>query len=318
MIGLGGSRQIYLSKEGRAEGDLEDPSSLDSGSNRPDEPIIDIHQHTSYHGRSDEEMLSHQQLMGITTTILLPAGSDAMTPATNGGEANGLAVGAGGNQECYDIARKHPDRYLFGVNEVPDLPDALDVYESWLERGACMIGELKYGIECDSPDMFRIYELASAYDVPVLMHWEFGTYNHGFERFHKVLEKFSDVCFIGHAQSWWANIDKEHTDQTDLYPDGEVTAGGWTDQLLSDYPNMYGDLSAGSGLNALLRDEEHARDFLDRHQDKLLYGSDCADSAGHGADCQGAQTIDAIRRLAPNKRVERKLLYENAKSLFRL
>ena len=32
-----------------------------------------------------------------------------------------------------------------------------------------------------------------------------------------------------------------------------------TDRLLSDYPNMYGDMSAGSGLNALLRDEEHAR-----------------------------------------------------------
>lgn len=38
------------------------------------EPIIDIHQHTDYAGRSQEKMLAHQRMMGVTTTILLPAG----------------------------------------------------------------------------------------------------------------------------------------------------------------------------------------------------------------------------------------------------
>src|SRR6185295_9112571 len=103
-----------------------------------------------------------------------------------------------------------------------------------------------------------------------------------------------------------------------LYPKGPVTAGGFTDRYLADYPNMYGDLSAGSGLNALTRDEDFARGFLDRHQDKLIYGSDCNDLEGAGAACQGAQTIAAVRRLAGTKAVERKLLYGNAKTLFRL
>ena len=31
---------------------------------------------------------------------------------------------------------------------------------------------------------------------------------------------------------------------------------GLTDRYLTDYPNMYGDLSATSGLNALTRDED--------------------------------------------------------------
>jgi predicted TIM-barrel fold metal-dependent hydrolase len=79
---------------------------------------------------------------------------------------------------------------------------------------------------------------------------------------------------------------------------------------------MFGDLSAGSGLNALTRDEEFAKDFIARHQDKLIYGSDCNDL--DGTTCQGAQTVAAIRRLAPSKAVERKLLYGNAKRLFRL
>jgi predicted TIM-barrel fold metal-dependent hydrolase len=77
-------------------------------------------------------------------------------------------------------------------------------------------------------------------------------------------------------------------------------------------------MSAGSGLNALTRDEDHARGFLDRHQHKILYGSDCADSEGRGPKCQGSQTITALRRLAPNKAAERKILYENARRVFRL
>ncbi len=32
-----------------------------------------------------------------------------------------------------------------------------------------------------------------------------------------------------------------------MYPKGPVTPGGLTDRYLSDYPNLYGDLSAGSG-----------------------------------------------------------------------
>ena len=187
-----------------------------------------------------------------------------------------------------------------------------------MKLGAPVIGELKFNLEVDSPEMRKVYELADAYNVPVLMHFQYEMYNRGFDKFHKMLKKYKRVNFIGHSQTWWANIDKNHTNQNILYPKGKVTAGGLTDRLLSDYPNMYADMSGGSGLNALTRDEDHAREFIGRHQDKLLYGSDCADTAGKGAACQGAQTLEAIRRLSPSKEIERKLLYHNAKKLFRL
>jgi predicted TIM-barrel fold metal-dependent hydrolase len=133
-----------------------------------------------------------------------------------------------------------------------------------------------------------------------------------------MLERHPKTTFIGHAQTWWANVDKHHEDQAVLYPKGKVTPGGITDRYLSDYPNMYGDLSAGSGLNAFTRDEDHAREFMQRHQDKLLYGSDCNDLVGTGAKCSGAQMIAAIRRLSPSKEIARKLLYQNAKRVFRI
>ena len=282
------------------------------------EPIIDIHQHSNYGGRTEKQLIDHQRAMGITTTILLPSGRPAFTAATHEGASNGLGGETDGTEICYRLAQKYPGEFTFGANDVPDVPGAVSEIEKYLNLGAKIIGESKFGVECDSPEMQNIYRLAQEYDVPVLMHWQHGRYNHGFERFHKMLEKYPGVNFIGHAQTWWANIDKNHTDQTKMYPKTKVTPGGLTDRYLSDYPNMYADMSAGSGLNSLLRDEDHARGFIERHQDKLLYGSDCNDSVGYGDKCQGSQTIAAIRRLSPSKEIERKLLYENSKKLFRI
>lgn len=282
-------------------------------------PVIDIHQHTRYHDRNDLEMVRHQREMGISHTILLPAGEYVETLATGDGESNGLGgVNAGGNASCRAVANRYPGEFLFGANAVPDMPDAVKQLEYNLERGACVIGEMKFRLDCDSPQMMRIYEVARAWDVPVLLHWQHGRYNHGFERFYKVLEAFPEVNFIGHAQTWWANIDKDHEDQSVLYPDGSVTAGGWTDTLLSDYDNCYGDLSAGSGLNSLRRDMEHAAWFLEKHQDKLLYGSDCADAEGTGEECQGYGTLQTVRSLCTSREMEKKFLYDNANELFRL
>jgi len=283
-----------------------------------DEPIIDIHQHAGYAGRSDDALLAHQRAMGATTTILLPAGRSVSTASTHKGVSNGLQAQCLGNDACFQIVKAHPKAYVSGSNEVPDLADALQEIERYLKRGAVLIGEQKFGVECDSPAMQKIYELAQAYRVPVLMHWQLDMYNYGFERFGTMLAKYPGVNFIGHAQTWWANIDRNHSREAGLYPKGPVTPGGLTDRYLSDYPNMFGDLSAGSGLNALTRDEDFTREFLKRHQGRLLYGSDCTDTDGAGPRCQGAQTIAALRRLSGTTAVERKLLHDNAKALFRL
>jgi predicted TIM-barrel fold metal-dependent hydrolase len=270
------------------------------------EPIIDIHQHTNYLGRSDAELVAHQRAMGVTQTVLLPAG-----------RIYGLEAEAGGNESVVKVAKEHPDEFAFFANEVPDHADARSEIESYLKRGAIGIGEQKFRVDCDSKPIELVAEIAQDFNVPVLLHFQHGTYNTRFERFRTILEKFPKVNFIGHAQTWWGHIDKA-LDPTVHYPSGKVTAGGLTDRLLSDYPNMYGDLSAGSGLNALLRDEDHARGFLERHQDKLLFGSDCNDRLGRGPKCQGAQTIATIRRLASRKAIERKLLFENAKRLLKI
>jgi hypothetical protein len=151
-----------------------------------------------------------------------------------------------------ELAKRFPNEFAFGANEVSDLADAPAVVEKYLKLGACIIGEQKFGVECDSAAMQRLYQLGEAYQVPILMHWQVASYNYGFERFHRMLEKYPRVNFIGHAQTWWANIMKGYVDNPKaLYPTGPVTPGGLTDRYLKDYPNMFADLSAGSGADRL-------------------------------------------------------------------
>lgn len=270
------------------------------------ELIIDIHQHLDYSGRNDEQLIAHQRKLGITRTILLPSG-----------RFYGLEAGCGGNDRVQAFAGRLPKEYVVFANEVPYIRETKTELQKYLKAGAKGIGEQKFMVESDSGAVQLIAEIAQDFKVPVLLHFQHGKYNLEFKNFETILKKFPTVNFIGHAQTFWANID-EKCEQPVLYPKGPVTAGGLTDRWLAEYPNLYADLSAGSGLNAFTRDERHGREFIIRHQDKLLFGSDCSDAIGEGDKCLGAQIISMIHRLSPEKAIERKLLYDNANKLFRL
>ncbi len=279
--------------------------------------IIDDHQHTNYGegfkfppppGRTNEALLAHQRAMGVRKTILLPSGSDYI-----------LGLQIGGNDSVVEMARQHPNEFAYFANEDPRLDGAQKTLEKYLKGGAIGIGEQKFPVACDSPAIQMVAEVAQEFGVPVLMHFEeddgSSLYaNMHLERFHKILERFPKVIFLGHAQTWWANIDGNYKPGIQ-YPKGPVAPGGLSERLLSDYPNMVGDISAGSGLNALTRDEGHAREFLKKFQDKLTFGSDCSDTLGHGPNCIGWNIIQAIRRLAPEPAIAEKLLHGNTERI---
>ncbi|MSU48003.1 MAG: amidohydrolase [Opitutus sp.] len=271
------------------------------------EPVIDLHQHVQYSGRGDDVLVAHQRALGATLTILMPSGD-------RGGEHRG---GSGEHEAVVALARKFPGEFLFFANEITDHPDAPKIIERQLRAGAIGIGEQKFRVDCDSPQLWKVAEVAREFDVPILLHFQHATYNRGIERFHRTLEKFPTVKFIGHAQAWWAHIDR-HVVAENNYPTGPVTPGGLTDRYLADYPNCYAEVSAGSGNGAIVRDEEHYRGFIVRHQDKLMFGSDCNEGTGRAPACFAARTLAAIRRLSPSLEVERKILYGNARRLLKL
>ena len=61
------------------------------------------------------------------------------------------------------------------------------------------------------------------------------------------------------------------------YPKYPVREEGVVPGLFRRYANMWGDLSAGSGYNALARDRSFGVQFILEFQDRLLFGTDiCA------------------------------------------
>ncbi|HUU12310.1 MAG TPA: amidohydrolase family protein [Terriglobia bacterium] len=273
------------------------------------EPVIDLHQHDLYFDRTREQLLAHQAAHGVTTTVLL-AGEGWMRKEV------------GGNAECEETAEVCADKFVRFASSDPAESRTADVLRGNVSRGAIGFGELKYHVAVDSPEMYAVYKLADELGVPVLLHFEFEMYNTGLERFDRVLKEFPQVNFIGHAQTWWANISAEGNPQV-MYPEGRVLPGGLADRLLGDYSNMYGDLSAYSGLNALTRDPDFTHQFLARHSHKLLWGSDCEchDGKGGGSTrgyCLAERSLAALRTHLHDSAALRRILYENAATLLRL
>jgi len=147
----------------------------------------------------------------------------------------------------------------------------------YVAQGARGFGELKAGLPIDDARMMDLYEACGELKLPVLFHMDTlrGTDTPGLPGLERVLKRFSEVPFIGHGPGFWASIGGDPT-PADLggYPVGPVQPGGALDRLFEAHANLWGDLSAGSGANALSRDRAFARQFLIRRADRLLFGTD--------------------------------------------
>ena len=97
-----------------------------------------------------------------------------------------------------------------------------------------------------------------------------------------------------------------------------MTPGGLTDQWLTRYPNLYCDLSATSGNTALLRDPDFAKDFVIRHQNKIMFGSDCPCTSGTVASCWAVIKLVALNQLQLSDDVKQKIYLTNAQRLLNL
>ena len=112
-------------------------------------PVIDIHQHTNYGGRTDQELIGHQRAMGVTETVLLPAGSKY-----------GLRPAVEEMTRSSHSRRPTLGNSFYFANELPDIPETKSVLEKFLKAGAIGIGEQKFHVECDSKSMQLVADIA--------------------------------------------------------------------------------------------------------------------------------------------------------------
>jgi predicted TIM-barrel fold metal-dependent hydrolase len=241
-------------------------------------PVLDTHLHLR---RDPDGCFTHIQGCGVTNAVLLTRAPD--------------------EDKAKEEMTKRPDVFVRSVGADPAQPGADEVIRKAIHDGAVSIGELKYHLALDSPEMRRVYDICAEMRVPVLMHIQNFPhfpgelpYNTGYPQFDKVLRAYPKTNFVGHGDLFWAHISADvPTDRG--YPSGAIKPGGLTDKFLSDFPNLYADMSANSGNNALSRDTGFSRDFIVRHRSKLIFGSDCACADGKGTGVSQGNNPEANR-----------------------
>ena len=244
-------------------------------------PVIDCHHHLR---PTPEANLAHLQGSGISNALAF--------------------VRVGSEDRMKALQAQYPGRFVawFASADITK-PDAEQLLTAAVKNGATGIGEIKFHVAADGPELRRMYALAAELDIPILIHFQEvphtpteGVFSTGFKNFEAMLKAYPKTRFIGHADAFWANISSDYANQ-EAYPSGKVRPGGVTDKLLADYPNLFGDLAANSGNNGLSRDPEFTAGFLKRHENKLIFGSDCSCADGNGGGISQANNPPA-RRLA--------------------
>lgn len=205
-----------------------------------------------------------------------------------------------------DPRRRYPERF-----------DPLPIVAEYAARGCRGFGEVLAGVPIDHPGLQAIYAACGMHRLPVLLHTDHLICSDapGAPRLERMLQAFPDTVFVGHATRFWAEISGDATaDQFHIAasPTGPVSPGGATDRLLATYRNLYADISGGSGYNALTRDPAFTLDFLSRHQDQLLFGSDALRPG------QDIPMVAQLRSWDLDQGVSAKIAHGNAERILRL
>ena len=245
---------------------------------------IDIHAHITRtlgppSAKGTNHTLPHQlcemyDKLGVEKGNLLPLVSPEITEMST-------------NQDVCEVVNKYPDRFSWFCNIDPrayrnsrkEIFDYLLNYYKAL--GAKGVGEVTANLYFDDPRVYALFAACERNHMPVTFHigsaaGDYGLIDDfGLPRLEQALKDFPNLQFLGHSQRFWSHISGDITAETfDGYPKGPVTEGGRVVELMRKYPNLNGDLSAGSGFNAISRDPEFGYAFLEEFQDRLFYGID--------------------------------------------
>ncbi|MCZ6681533.1 MAG: amidohydrolase family protein [Candidatus Poribacteria bacterium] len=265
--------------------------------------IIDSHQHVYYHGVNPDGVIAEMDAFGIDVTWLLtwylPPAEDV--PSSHGVfnpcnfRPDGTHAGAT-LDELLQARDRYPDRFIAGYCPCPSEGSAPQRFEAaYRMHGVRVCGEWSYRMLLDDPRSVELFRKAGELGCPVVLHmdvpylpdengqqvYQTYWYGGGVGPLERALQACPETLFIGHAPGFWRYISGNADNEPATYPRGPIQPGGEVQRLLDTYPNLHADLSAGSGLGALKRDTAHARQFLIRYADRLLFGRDA-----HGQELQ--------------------------------
>ena len=258
--------------------------------------IIDAHQHSFWSGQNDADLVANMDANGIDLAWLLaweiPPSEHAAEHHSYLNPCNVRADGTNAGITFSDQLRtrdRHPGRFVLGYCSHPSVEGAAERLEqAYHMYGARVCGEWKFRILLDDPRCLEHFSVAGKLAMPVVIHmdapylpdangnpiyqplWYGGTV----ANLERALQACSETNFLGHGPGFWREISGDAERAPEVYPSGSLAPDGQIIRLLKEYPNLYGDLSGCSGLNALKRDPAQAKSFLTRFADRLLFARD--------------------------------------------
>ena len=264
-----------------------------------------------------DQMLDIFEKKGVVRGLILP---EVHYEASMTGQVQNV-------EEVAGIAANYPDKFYFFMNLCPHSfyknpeADYSELIEYYLAMGAKGVGEMCENMTFYDPLMDNMLMYINKYKLPLTIHMthnEFCDYglrdDNELSGLEIAAQKWKDITFLCHSAVFWAEISGD--DVHDGYPTGKVQPGGRVVELMRKYPNIHGDLSAGSGLNAIMRDREFGIAFLNEFQDKLYFGQDyCAPSN----DMQHSEYLDELlENCEISQEVYDKVCWKNAVKLLKL
>ncbi len=253
--------------------------------------FIDCHVHaletpTCVHPQTGKQLISTPEVLierydavNIEKGVILPIASSDSTYFTQS------------NEEVMRMAAKYPDRFIPFCNIDPRAmgntgsAPLVPILQYYKDLGCRGVGEVTANIDMDDERVQNLFKCVNEVGMALTFHlasrerYTYGLIEDiGLVKLEKALQKYPNIKFFGHSQVFWSEIAANPTPQErGSYPKGIITEEGAIQKLMRKYPNLYGDISAGSGCNALMRDEDHAVKFLNEFQDRLMFGTDiCA------------------------------------------
>lgn len=247
---------------------------------------FDMHVHLSKDGNKEGRITVSQRLvldeiLGIEKGVILPY------PEGGNLENTGDVFHS---EEACQAALEHPDHFYWFGNVHPDGSEKTrEKIIEYKDKGAKGVGEFGSLIPFDDERVDHMLSVCEELDLPFLFHISPGGTNAygvidypGLPLLEKALQRHPNVIFIGHSQPFWYELgtydENLPVGALNGFPFGKVEEEGRVPYLMRTYPNLYADLSANSGSNAILRDEAYGLAFLNEFQDRIVFGSDLVDT----------------------------------------
>ncbi len=289
--------------------------------------IIDAHNHADWHGHDFNAFIENMDKYGIDKTWILSWESpeNEYDPIFNQYLGGNLMQNHGNKspvpfESCLKYKSLAPDRFILGYAPDPRRPDAICALKAAISiYGVQVCGEVKLRMHYDNPDAVEMFRFCGDAGLPVTLHFDYPGisnvpsgyprrnwwYGGSIRNLENLLESCPETKFLGHASGFWSHISNDDQGLTIAYPKGPVIRGGKIEYLLEKYPNLYCDMSAGSGINALSRDLDYTYNLMIKHPDRFVYARDYFDNVHQ----------DLIERLNLPNDVKELIYHGNAERL---